>query len=371
MRPSRFVGADAGSVLAEVRERLGPDAVILANRQVDDGIEVIAMSGADLAAWTVGEPGGQSADALASVAGEMQSLRSLLEGQLADLTFTDAERRDPVKATVWRNVMNLGFSPALVRKLLEHLPPKLDASTAMRWARAALARNMSVGKDDLVARGGVYALVGPTGVGKTTTVAKLAARCIMQYGPASVALVTIDNYRIGAYEQLRVYADILNAPLFAVNDDAALEEALAELSGRHLVLVDTAGMNQHDQRLADQLGLLCRDGLEIERVLVLAAAAQGGALEEAVRGFGARKLAGCILTKLDESVTIGAALDVLIRHRLPVLYLTTGQRVPEDLQIATIDALVERAFKAPGQSAFSLRDDEYSGVPRTKHEHNR
>lgn len=363
MRPSRFVGADAGSVLAEVRARLGPDAVILANRQVDDGIEVIAMSGSDLAAWTSGAPGAQGADPLASVAGEMQSLRSLLEGQLADLTFTDAERRDPVKATVWRNVMNLGFSPALVRKLLEHLPAKLDAPTAMRWARAALARNMSVGKDELVARGGVCALVGPTGVGKTTTVAKLAARCIMQHGPASVALVTIDNYRIGAYEQLRVYADILNAPLFAVNDDAALDAALAELSGRHLVLVDTAGMNQHDQRLADQLGILCRDGREIERVLVLAAAAQGAALEEAVRGFGARKLAGCILTKLDESVTIGAALDVLIRHRLPVLYLTTGQRVPEDLQIATIDALVERVFKAPGQSAFSLRDDEYSGAP--------
>ena len=363
MRPSRFVGTDPSAVLAEVRARLGPDAVILANRAVDDGIEVIAMSGSDLTAWASGEATSRNPDALASVAGEMQSLRSLLEGQLADLTFTDAERRNPVKATVWRSVMNLGFSPALVRKLLEHLPPNLDAANAMRWARAALARNIAVGQDDLVERGGVYALVGPTGVGKTTTIAKLAARCLMKRGEASVALVTIDNYRIGAYEQLRVYADILNAPLFAVNDDTALDAALAELAERHLVLVDTAGMNQHDQRLADQIGLLCRDGVEIERVLVLAAAAQGAALEEAVRGFGERKLAGCILTKLDESVTIGAALDVLIRHRLPVLYVTTGQRVPEDLDRANVDALIERVFTAPGQGAFALRDDEYSGAP--------
>lgn len=364
MRPSRFVGTDAQAVLADVRAQLGPDAVILANRQIDDGIEVIAMSGADLAAWTAGGSGGQNSEALASVAGEMQSLRSLLEGQLADLTFTDAERRNPVKATVWRNVMNLGFSPALVRKLLEHLPPQLDAGNAMRWARAALARNIAVGGEDIVERGGVFALVGPTGVGKTTTIAKLAARCLMKRGDASVALVTIDNYRIGAYEQLRVYADILNAPLFAVNDDAGLEAVLAELAGRHLVLVDTAGMNQHDQRLADQIGLLCHDGVEIDRILVLAAAAQGAALEEAVRGFGTRRLAGCILTKLDESVTIGAALDVLIRHRLPVLYLTTGQRVPEDLDRASVESLIERVFKAPGQSAFSLRDDEYGGAPQ-------
>lgn len=369
MKAEKFVASDAAAALRQVRAKLGPHAVILSNRPGNaGGIEIIAMSENDLTALTdsvdqasVGSaPRGASFDAaMQSVAGEMKSLRSLLEEQLAGLALNDAERQNPVRARLWHNVLNLGFSPALLRKLLEHLPADFDQAKALRWVRAALARNLATAPDDIVDRGGVYALIGPTGVGKTTTVAKLAARCMVAHGRERLALVTLDNYRIGAFEQLRIYADIIGAPIFAVKSEAELAATLAELDRRHLVIIDTAGMNQRDLRLADQISMLCGDGLAVKRILVLAATAQGSTLEDVVRGFGVAELYGCILTKLDESVALGAVLDVVIRHRLRVLYVTHGQRVPEDIVRADVEALIERVFKAPPQGAFSLRDAEY------------
>lgn len=371
MKAEKFVAQNSAEALRLVRTQLGPNAVILSNRSTAAGVEVIAMSEADLSALAeLGEnderagltsPSKTSSfdSVMRSMSGEMKSLRGLLEDQLAGLTLNDAERHDPIKAAVWREILNLGFSPALLRKLLEHMPADCDRPKAMRWVRAALARNIATLPQDLVERGGVYALVGPTGVGKTTTVAKLAARCMVRHGSDSLALVTTDNYRIGAFEQLRIYADILGAPIFAVQNEAQLEATLGELSSRHLVLIDTAGMNQRDLRLADQISMLCGEGLAVKRILVLAATAQGITLEDVVRGFGSADLFGCILTKLDESPALGAILDVIIRHRLRVLYVTDGQRVPEDILQADVNALLERVFSTPPQGAFALRDAEY------------
>lgn len=371
MKAKKFFASDSAEALRKVRDQLGPSAVILSNRATATGVEVIAMAEADLCALTEssvtdgGVNPGENAklssfdSVMHSVSGEIKSLRGLLEDQLAELTFNDAERRDPVKAAVWRYVLNLGFSPALLRKLLGHLPADFDQGKAFRWVRAALARNINTLPEDIVERGGVYALVGPTGVGKTTTVAKLAARCLVAHGADSLALVTTDNYRIGAFEQLRIYANIIGAPLYAVKNDDDLESALAEIRDRHLVLIDTAGMNQRDLRVADQISMLCGEGLAVKRILLLAATAQGATLDDVVRGFGGADLYGCILTKLDETLALGAILDVIIRNRLRILYTTDGQRVPEDILQVHVNDLVERVFKTPPQGAFSLRDNEY------------
>lgn len=372
MKAEKFLAPDAASALRQIRAKLGADAVILSNRPAHggNGVEIIAMSEADLGELTDasaardraartnrGLPGAD--DVMQSVAGEIKSLRGLLEEQLAGLTLSDAERRDPVKAAVWRTVLNLGFSPALLRKLLEHMPGDCDQAKALRWVRTALARNIRTRDDDIIERGGVYALLGPTGVGKTTTVAKLAARCSMAQGAGSVALVTLDNYRIGAFEQLRIYADIIGVPIYAVKDHTQLVATLDQLSSRRLVLIDTAGMNQRDLRLADQISLLCGDGLAVKRILLLAATAHGSTLEDMLRGYGERELFGCVLTKLDESVAFGALLDVMIRHRLTLLYVTEGQRVPEDIVKADVDALLDRVFRTPQRGAFSLRENEF------------
>jgi flagellar biosynthesis protein FlhF len=213
----------------------------------------------------------------------------------------------------------------------------------------------------LVDGGGILALVGPTGVGKTTTVAKLAAECAVKHGAARLALVTTDTYRIGAVDQLRIYGSILRVPVFAIRNEAELRATLHELRTRHLVLIDTVGMSQRDRRLADQVALLSGTARRVQRVLLLSAVAQASVLDDVVRAYRGADLAGCILTKIDEALTLGAALDALIRHQLPLHYVANGQRVPEDLHRPNPLYLVERAFRDGAQAA--VLDD--GDVPAT------
>ncbi|MBZ0106831.1 MAG: flagellar biosynthesis protein FlhF [Sulfuricella denitrificans] len=293
---------------------------------------------------------------------EIRSLRGMLEGQLAGLAWGELQRSDPVKVEVLRHMLAVGFSPALSRQLLEKLPPGGDFNRGMKWVKAALVHNLRVVKegDDIIDRGGVYALVGPTGVGKTTTVAKLAARCRLKHGANKLALLTTDSYRIGAHEQLRIYGKILGVPVYAVKDEADLQFTLADLQNKHLVLIDTVGMSQRDRRLEEQVALLTSGGRSVKRLLLIGANAQGSTLEDVVRAYKGSGVDGCILTKVDEAISFGGALDVIIRHQLPLHYITNGQRVPEDLHLAKATYLVDRAFRPPETHAsFSLEEGEF------------
>jgi flagellar biosynthesis protein FlhF len=208
--------------------------------------------------------------------------------------------------------------------------------------------------------GGVYALVGPTGVGKTTTVAKIAAECTLKLGAHRVALVTTDTYRIGAVDQLRIYGKILGAPVFAIKNESDMTQTLSELRARHLVLIDTVGMSQRDRRITDQIALLTGNGKRVRRLLLLSAVAQANVLDDVVKAYRGEGLTGCILTKVDETLTLGGALDVLLRHRLPLHYVTNGQRVPEDLHPPNALYLVERAFRAALEATpHGLADADY------------
>jgi flagellar biosynthesis protein FlhF len=293
---------------------------------------------------------------------EIRSLRGMLEGQLAGLAWGELQRSDPIKVEVLRHMLAVGFSPALSRQLLEKLPPGGDFNRGMKWVKAALVHNLRVVKDggDIIDRGGVYALVGPTGVGKTTTVAKLAARCRLKHGANKLALLTTDSYRIGAHEQLRIYGKILGVPVYAVKDEADLQFTLADLQNKHLVLIDTVGMSQRDRRLEEQVALLTGGGRSVKRLLLIGANAQGSTLEDVVRAYKGSGMDGCILTKVDEAISFGGALDVIIRHQLPLNYITNGQRVPEDLHLAHASYLVDRAFRPPETHAsFSLEEGEF------------
>ena len=202
--------------------------------------------------------------------------------------------------------------------------------------------------------------MGPTGSGKTTTVAKLAARATLQHGPSKLALITTDTYRIGAHEQLRIYGKILNVPVYSVKDETDLQLTLTDLQQKHLILIDTVGMSQRDRRLSEQIAMLCGGGRSIRRLLLLNATSQGSTLEDVVRAYQKDAMEGCILTKIDEAMSIGGALDVMVRHKMRLNYVTNGQRVPEDLHLANGEYLVDRAFRIPGEpSAFSLDDSEF------------
>jgi flagellar biosynthesis protein FlhF len=380
MMVRKFYADSPREALRLVRDALGPNAMILSNRRTAAGVEIAAVSESEIASVTGGmamhamtapkperrpvevnvrapvapppTPPSTAEPAAYNLVQEVRILRSMLEGQLAAFAWHGMADREPAKIEVLRRLLAAGFSTGSARQCVERIAPGLDSARALRLIKMRLQQQVPVvaAGQTPVELGGVYALVGPTGVGKTTTVAKIAAECTLKLGAQRVALVTIDSYRIGAVDQLRIYGKILGAPVFAIKTEADLVLTLSELRTRHLVLIDTVGMSQRDQRITDQIALLAGNGKRVKRLLLLSAVAQANVLEDVVRAYRGEGLAGCILTKVDESLTLGGALDVLLRHKLPLHYVTNGQRVPEDLHRPNPLYLVERAFRAVSES---------------------
>ena len=302
---------------------------------------------------------------LSEVMSEIRSMRGVLETQLAEISWGGTQKREPLKGIVLKEMLAAGFSASLSRLITENLPANSKSQDIMFWVKSVLARNLNTlsNENELLENGGVFALVGPTGVGKTTTTAKLAARCVMRHGSGKLALITTDGYRIGGYEQLRIYGKILGVMVHSVKDEADLRIALQELKGKHTVLIDTAGVGQRDQMVAEQDAMLAGAGVDIKRLLCLNATATGGTLNEVVHAYSSSGLAGCIVTKLDEAATIGNVLDVVIRHKLNLHYVANGQRVPEDLHVANKLYLADRAFKQKRETApFEFQESELPGV---------
>jgi flagellar biosynthesis protein FlhF len=269
--------------------------------------------------------------ALSQMQRQVESMRELLESQLSSLAWNDLTRRQPARARVLNDLLALDVAPDVARGLANEMPPLKSMDDLWRIPLALLVRRLPVTDEKLLEQGGVVAVVGPTGVGKTTTIAKLAARFALRHGAHNVALVSTDGYRIGAREQLLTFARIIGVPMHVAADARELGEVLDSLAPRKLVLIDTAGMSRRDLRLAEQLGALARHGERIRILLALAANTELAALDDTVRIFAPVKPRACILTKVDEAASLGAALSTVIRHRLPIAHVTDGQRVPEDI----------------------------------------
>ncbi|MEO6800617.1 MAG: flagellar biosynthesis protein FlhF [Rhodanobacter sp.] len=281
---------------------------------------------------------------------ELGSMREMLEMQLSSLAWNDMERRQPLRARILREMTRIGIESDVARILVDELPEQIDAEQARYLPLGMLSRRLAVSGRGLVGdEPGVTALVGPTGVGKTTTIAKLAARAVLRRGPDEVALVSTDHYRIGAAAQLEHYGRLLGVRVYPAYDGESLRKVLEILRGRHTVLIDTAGVASNDPRLNQQLDILA-DANELRATLVLAANTHAQSLDDAVRAYLPLKPHACILTKLDEAPNLGGALSVLIRHRLPLDYTTDGQRVPEDIATADARALVCRTAKSLSSS---------------------
>ncbi len=401
MNVRKFVAASARDALRKVKELLGPDAIILSNRAIPGGVEIMAVASSDmemlvpapvqeakprlnddytvrLSAPTAQNYGSkrEASSALpplaprplpkfertpfqesqpslkpqaeivpAEVMEEIRSLRKIVEQHLAGFAWGESARSEPVKTEILRQMLDAGFSPRLARDLLAELPRELNAAQALAWVKAAADRSLrTIGAEgDIIDRGGVYALVGPTGVGKTTTTAKLAARCVLRHGASKVALITTDGYRIGAHEQLRIYGRILGVSVYLVRDAEELQQTLQDLQHKHMVLVDTMGMGQRDRMVEEQMAMFGRSN--VKRLLLLSATGRGDILDDVVRAYSGPDLSGCILSKVDEAASLATSLDVIIRHELPLHYVSNGQRVPEDLHLPNRAYLLHRAFK--------------------------
>ncbi len=362
MNLRKFIAPTPREALRAARAALGEHAVVLSNRAVAGGTELMVMAGGDMESL-LAPPATAPAPAPAAndLKEELREMRGLLEGQLATLAWNG--RQPEPKARALREMLAAGFSAGLSRYIAERMPASaMESEQGPRaWMRDILGRNLPLLDSDerLLEQGGVFALVGPTGVGKTTSTAKLAARCVARHGAARVALVTTDGYRIGAFEQLRIYGRLLGVMTHSVRDGADLALALAELSRKHIVLIDTAGASQRDRMVVEQIAMLSAGGAPVQRLLCLNTTSTVETLDEVARAYRGDGLAGCLLTKLDEAGGIGGALDVAIRHKLPVSFIADGQRVPEDLHVADRRRLIERAFAPAGDvSLFGLTNGE-------------
>jgi len=425
MKIKRVYAKDMRQGIRRVREELGEDAVILSNRKVDDGVEIVVGIDYDEASLQAHQntdntrstksdqmdifhpqqeqpapdfdfrtainsasmqldkknvefardehtyqrpvktsvPTAHKSSSIRPVANEpihkskarggelfdemrdeLKSLRGILENQLNGLAWGEMSRNRPHQATLLKRYMDMGITSELAQNLTEQVSTEADLESAWRMSLDKLAHEIRIYGEDFVAEGGVVALVGPTGVGKTTTVAKLAARYALQHGYQQVALVTTDSYRIGAHEQLRTYGRILGVPVRVANDADELRTVLEHLSDKRLVLIDTAGMSQRDLRLTEQFNQVLSGAPKLKTCVVLSANTQTAALQDVMRAFSKVKLDACVLTKLDECVAMGGVLSVIAQNKLPVAYLSDGQQVPEDLHRAHSHTLINRAL---------------------------
>ena len=296
---------------------------------------------------------------------ELRQVKGLIEERFGALAFMEKLQRSPQRASLTQKLLDAGFSPALIRKLVEALPA--DCADEAAWAAGVLERNLQAAESEpaLEETGGTYALIGATGVGKTTTTAKIAAAFATRHGSGNLGLITLDAYRVGAQEQLRTYGRILGVPVHTAHDRASLEDLLDLLSAKSMILIDTAGMAQRDVRTRELLEMLSHRS--IQKLLVVNAASQGETIEDVMISYHAATCRGVVLSKIDEAVKLGPALDAAIRHRLKVTGVANGQRVPEDWHRLSSQALVLRALRAQANSSWKLDADEVSLVFAGQH----
>ncbi len=416
MRITRYIAKDMRSALAQVREGLGPDAVILSSGRIGDEVEVVAaidhevaravesapparhvLSNETRAAFNIApeathaeaarteaasprRASSQISESLAPViaaaqpqsqpqapvhapaqnelANEMKDMRRMLEAQLATLAWNDLSRRSPIQAAMLKELAQLGITQDLANSLVRRIPPNINSfSAARRFALATIARTIQTTGDACLEKGGVVAFAGPAGAGKTTLLAKLAARWVLRHGPRRVALVSADAVRIGAHEQMHMLGRLLGVTTHNVFDVAELPELLYELRSCQFIMIDTAGASPRDPELARRLRLLNQMQASIQTSLVLPASTQAGAIDEVVQRFELAKPSSCVITKVDEAVSLGGILSALVRHKLPVAYLSDGQRVPEDLSPARSHVLVSRAVEIASHNGATADDE--------------
>lgn len=447
MNVRRFFARTNKDALNKVREALGPDAVVVRNRQVTGGIEVFAMPGdpperhapearaeprnaaeadavpqmstvsfqqyvrdrlaqkaappptidellapqpdadertpagaqgaASGAPRRAGEPtsplvfprgdargtsaalagsgAGAYAEVQAQMLAEMREMRSFIADQLASFSWFDGVRRNAAQARMMRTLLIAGFSASLTRSIVTSLPEDLDDEQAESWVRQVLARNLAcTDTDALLDRGGIFALIGPTGVGKTTTTAKIAARFALKHGAQSVGLMSVDAYRVGGQDQLRSFGRLLGVPVHVAHDAATLADFLHLYMNKKLILIDTAGIGQRDERVDELLASLASS--KVKKLVVLNAAAQVETLDDVVTAYRAASAAGVVLSKVDEAVKLGGALDCVLRHHLRIVGVANGQRVPEDWTSPHAERLVDAALSCKPSADFDLEE---------------
>jgi len=385
MKIRRCSANDMRTALAQVRDALGPDAVILSSQRVGGSVEIVAAVDPTDEAYEAPSASSKAADrpplrdsarvqTLATgedtsadgdekhrqthvLAAEVKHMRRMLESQLASLAWNEFAQRSPLRAAVLRELVQLGIAQDLSRRVAEQVPENMELNRAVQLAFGLLASEIRTTGDQWLENGGTLALVGPSGVGKTTLIAKLAARWVLRHGPRGVALVSADATRIGVQEQMHMLGRLLGIATHTLQDIGELQDTLGSLAGNRLVLIDTAGASPKDSALPKQLAEVARAHPILQSGLVISANTQAGAIEEAFARFAVVQPSACFITKLDEATAIGGVLSTLAYTQVPVAYCSDGPRVPEDLAPARAHHLPSLAPKLPRKSGATVDED--------------
>ena len=398
MTMKKFLAKTTRQALMQVKEELGEDATIISNRSINGWTEILARSesitlpGSKLLdstimseqqaekalqakrvqetvdllngksiPKTIAPKASSSVEVMAiqeqpveiinhpqiqGMLKEMREMRNQFQAQLETLSNSTLEF-SPNKRDLMSQFLSAGFNLDLAKRVISKLPSDFSAKEAKPWAMNLLAKNMQVleNEAEIMNQHGIYALLGPTGVGKTTTIAKIASRFVLKHGNQDIALISTDTYRIGGHEQLRIYGKILGVEVFAAKDAQELKQTLEKLQDKKLILIDMAGLSQKDKMVNSQLDMLCEASHDIKKIICLNASGTLDTLNNVSKAFASRGLDGCIITKADEAIGLGGVINVILQNKLKVLYLTNGQRVPEDITLVDKIALIEDAFK--------------------------
>lgn len=408
MKIKRFVASDMRTVLAAVKKEIGEDAVILSNKSVEDGVELIAAIDFDEEKFDANEIARQSRkdyreeprqdarpverkkarvqsfditpevehqasgyqahaenaahadvhadNSIEEMRREMRALRRMMENELSGISWREMGDYRPDSKELFRQLMAMGLSADIAERLMRTAAGQGDFEQQWTNAMYYLSSEIAVTGDDLTEKGGIVAVVGPTGVGKTTSIAKLAARYCLRHGNRHVAMISTDNYRIGAREQLHTYGRILNVPVRTASNAEELMQTLNVFADKRFILIDTAGMSHQDAKLAEQLSMLEGAGRMVTRYLALSATTELAALHRALDSFSSIRPDACLVTKTDEAASLGSILSVIIKSGLPVAYYTDGQKVPEDMHVARANPLVNMASTLAEQASDQFSD---------------
>lgn len=359
MKLKRFVAPSTAKAMRKIKETFGEEAVILSSHTVKEGVEVVAAVDYDESvihgktARDLAEPVYASQSVIPSdsskdpsvldvLQNEMRCLREMVENQLAGFAMQNMAHYQPMQMLLIKRLIKLGFDINFSTKLVKKIEESKDSQKAWLVLLTSVMKELLFFNHELLQTGGVYAFVGPTGVGKTTTIAKLAARFCLQFGNDQLGLITTDNYRIAAVEQLITYGKILGITVSVAHDAESLQTNLNKLKDKKLVLIDTAGMKPSDSRVHKQFEMLKQMYVPVSPILVFSATSQYSVLEDIFNHYFQGEIESCIMTKLDESKLIGASLSMLAEKKIPLTYLTHGQRVPEDIEVASANSILKR-----------------------------
>lgn len=364
MKMKRFAAKDMREALGMVREAFGPDAVIMSNSSTEQGVEVVAAVDFDESVIKENAPYYDPAPSkrtkapiqlvedhdVARLETQITEIKAMMRDYFRSTRLEQVEQNNTTVTAVLRKLYDYGVSGKVCQSLLKRLDNAADFEAVWQQSLTLLTSDLSVSEDSLIQSGGVHAFVGPTGVGKTTTIAKIAARFCLRYKPEHLALITTDNYRIAAFEQLATYGKILSVPVYHIDGLESLKSRLSKCQDKKLVLIDTAGLNQRDMRLQTQMDMLSDAHPNMNKVLVLAANSHPNTVRDVLTQVRRKQIQSCVLTKLDESLSLAHIVSALIEYKLPLSYVCHGQKVPEDIMPAQAEHIISSMIEIAQQS---------------------